>query len=385
MKKNIAILGSTGSIGTQTLDIIRHNPDFFDVYLLTANNNADLLIRQAREFGPEVVVLANADKYEAVRSALADLPIKVWCGADAIADAVSAPDIDMVVTAMVGYAGLLPTIRAIQAGKMIALANKETLVVAGELIMQLAREHEVPILPVDSEHSAIFQALLGERQRPEKILLTASGGPFRHLSAEELRHVTREQALCHPNWNMGAKVTIDSASLMNKGFEMIEAKWLFEMQPDEIEILVHPQSIVHSMVQFRDGSVKAQLGIPDMRLPISYALGITQRIPNEYPRVDFTAAPLTFERPDLERFPNLSYAFDAIRLGGDAPCALNAANEVAVAAFLRNEISFTDMSRLLYEVMSRHELSHEVALSTFVDTDSRTRRVAESLLPAFRR
>ncbi|WP_373813824.1 1-deoxy-D-xylulose-5-phosphate reductoisomerase, partial [Porphyromonas loveana] len=337
MKKNIAILGSTGSIGTQTLDIIRHNPDFFNVYLLTANNNADLLIRQAREFGPEVVVLANADKYEAVRSALADLPIKVWCGADAIADAVSAPDIDMVVTAMVGYSGLLPTIRAIQAGKMIALANKETLVVAGELIMQLAREHEVPILPVDSEHSAIFQALLGERQRPEKILLTASGGPFRHLSAEELQHVTREQALCHPNWNMGAKVTIDSASLMNKGFEMIEAKWLFEMQPDEIEILVHPQSIVHSMVQFRDGSVKAQLGIPDMRLPISYALGITQRIPNEYPRVDFTAAPLTFERPDLERFPNLFYAFDAIRLGGDAPCALNAANEVAVAAFLRDE------------------------------------------------
>ncbi|KGN77362.1 1-deoxy-D-xylulose 5-phosphate reductoisomerase [Porphyromonas gulae] len=384
MKKNIAILGSTGSIGTQTLDIIRLNPDLFDVYLLTANNNVDLLIRQAREFRPEIVVIANDQKYHLVQEALADLPIKVWCGAEAIADAVTAPDIDMVVTGMVGYSGLLPTIKAIEARKMIALANKETLVVAGELIMRLVQENQVPILPVDSEHSAIFQTLLGERQRPEKILLTASGGPFLHLTAEELQHVTREQALRHPNWNMGAKVTIDSASLMNKGFEMIEAKWLFEMQPDEIEILVHPQSIIHSMVQFRDGSVKAQLGIPDMRLPISYALGITHRIPNDYPRVDFTAAPLTFERPDLERFPNLSYAFDAIRLGGNAPCALNAANEIAVAAFLRDEISFTDMSRLLYEVMEKHELYREVSLPTFIETDSSTRRVAQSLLPKFR-
>lgn len=383
MKKNIAILGSTGSIGTQTLDIIRLNPDLFTVYLLTANTNADLLISQAREFEPEVVVIANESKYEYVSTALADYPIKVWCGSEAIADAVKVPDIDMVVTAMVGYSGLLPTIEAIKARKMIALANKETLVVAGELIMRLAQENEVPILPVDSEHSAIFQVLLGERQRPEKILLTASGGPFLHLSAKELEHVSCEQALHHPNWNMGAKVTIDSASLMNKGFEMIEAKWLFEMQPNEIEILVHPQSIVHSMVQFRDGSVKAQLGIPDMRLPISFALGITQRIPNDYPRIDFTSAPLTFERPDFERFPNLAYAFEAIRLGGDAPCALNAANEVAVAAFLRGEISFTNMSHLLYEVMSRHELSPKATLDTFIDTDSGTRRVAQSLLAKF--
>ena len=364
--KKILVLGCTGSIGTNTLSIVRNMPEDFCICGLSAHKNKESLAALSDEFGC-ASTLTSTDGVDGIRKLIET----------------TAPDV--IVNGIAGSAGLLPSKIAAESGVTLALANKETIVMAWHLIKAAADRHGCAIIPVDSEHSAIFQALLGERQRPEKILLTASGGPFLHLTAEELQHATREQALRHPNWNMGAKVTIDSASLMNKGFEMIEAKWLFEMQPDEIEILVHPQSIIHSMVQFRDGSVKAQLGIPDMRLPISYALGITHRIPNNYPRVDFTATPLTFERPDLERFPNLSYAFDAIRLGGNAPCALNAANEIAVTAFLRDEISFTDMSRLLYEVMEKHELFREVSLPTFIETDSNTRRVAESLLPKFRR
>ena len=380
MKKNIAILGSTGSIGTQTLDIIHLNPDLFDVYLLTANNNVDLLIRQAREYRPEIVVIANDQKYHLIQEALADLPIKVWCGAEAIADAVTAPDIDMVVTAMVGYSGLLPTIKAIEARKMIALANKETLVVAGELIMRLAQDNQVPILPVDSEHSAIFQALLGERQRPEKILLTASGGPFLHLTAEELQHATREQALRHPNWNMGAKVTIDSASLMNKGFEMIEAKWLFEMQPDEIEILVHPQSIIHSMVQFRDGSVKAQLGIPDMRLPIQYAFSFPDRLTLKGDRLDLFSQPLEFFEPDMERFRCLAMAYEAIEKGGNMPCILNAANEIVNEGFRKGQCSFLKMGEIIDETMQKVAFDATPSLDVYLQTDTEARRIASELM-----
>ena len=316
MKRNLAILGSTGSIGTQALEVVSEHPDLFEVYALTANNQVDLLINQARKYMPEVVVIANEQKYPELKEALEDLPIKVWAGSDAIAQVVQSEPIDMVLTAMVGYAGLKPTIAAIKAGKAIALANKETLVVAGELITALAVEHKVPILPVDSEHSAIFQCLAGEWENPvEKILLTASGGPFRTKTMEELAVVTKAQALKHPNWSMGAKITIDSASMMNKGFEMIEAKWLFGVTPEQIQVVVHPQSVIHSMVQFEDGAVIAQLGIPDMKLPISYAFSYPKRLHSKAPRLDFTQyATLTFEEPDMERFRNLAFALlDAVQ------------------------------------------------------------------------
>ncbi len=383
MKRNIAILGSTGSIGTQTLDIIRANGDELSAHLLTANNNFQLLIDQAREFLPDTVVIANREHYTTVCETLADLPIKVWCGAEAINDCVQAETIDMVITAMVGYSGLMPTLAAIRAGKTIGLANKETLVVAGELIMREADIHRVNIIPVDSEHSAIFQCLMGEAKRPEKVILTASGGPFLHHSLTELQHVTRAQALNHPNWSMGAKVTIDSASMMNKGFEVIEARWLFDMQPDDIEVLVHPQSIVHSMVQFADGSIKAQLGIPDMRLPIGYALGLTRRIANDYPRLDLTTQPLTFEKPDLERFPNLALAFAALRKGGNATCALNAANEIAVDAFLRDAIPFMSMNALLDSCMSRYEHITRPTLEQLMETDTAVRTMASEMLSRY--
>lgn len=383
MRKNIAILGSTGSIGTQTLDIIRDNPETLAAYLLTANNNYELLIEQAKEFLPDSVVIANPEFYPIVKEALAELPIKVWSGSRAIDDAVQAGPIDMVIAALVGYAGLLPTLSAIRAKKTIGLANKETLVVAGELVMREAANHRVNIIPVDSEHSAIFQCLMGEHTLPEKIILTASGGPFLHHSIEELRKVTKEAALKHPNWTMGAKVTIDSASMMNKGFEVIEAKWLFDMNPAQIDVLVHPQSIVHSMVQFNDGSVKAQLGVPDMRLPISFALGLTQRIKNDYPRVDLTQQPLTFEQPDLNKFPNLKMAFDALRIGGNATCALNAANEIAVSSFLNDQISFTGMSALLDYCMQHYHHINVPTLESLIETDSEVRLMAKEAVKKF--
>ena len=355
MKRKIAILGSTGSIGTQALEVIEEHPDMFEVYVLTAHHQVDLLIRQARRFMPEIVVIANERHYPRLKEALADLPIKVWGGADALAQVVQMKPIDMVLTALVGYAGLRPTIAALEAGKAIALANKETLVVAGELITTLAKEKNAPILPVDSEHSAIFQCLSGTwNNSVEKIWLTASGGPFRTKTPDELATVTKEQALRHPNWNMGAKVTIDSASMMNKGFEMIEARWLFDLPPEQIEIVVHPQSIVHSMVQFEDGAVLAQLGLPDMKLPIAYALSYPKRLKTAAPRLDFRQyASLTFEEPDMGRFRNLAYAFEAIRKGGNMPCILNAANEVAVAAFLEDRAGFLQMSDVIAQTMEK--------------------------------
>ena len=352
-KRQLAILGSTGSIGTQALEVVSEHSDLFEVYALTANNQVDLLINQARKYMPEVVVIANERKYPELKEALEDLPIKVWAGADAIAQMVQSEPIDMVLTAMVGYSGLRPTISAIKAGKAIALANKETLVVAGELIMKLAAEHKVPILPVDSEHSAIFQCLTGAYDNPiEKILLTASGGPFRQKTLEELATVTKAQALRHPNWTMGAKITIDSASMMNKGFEMIEAKWLFDVTPDQVQVVVHPQSVIHSMVQFEDGAVIAQLGIPDMKLPIAYAFSFPTRMRSMVPRLDFNQySTLTFEEPDMERFRNLAFAFEAARQGGNMPCILNAANEVVVAAFLQDRIGFLQMSDVIEQTM----------------------------------
>ena len=381
-KKQIAVLGSTGSIGTQTLDVVRANPGRFEVYLLTANNNAELLIGQARTFIPEIVVIGNEKKYPEVKEALEDLPVKVWAGIDAIVQAVQQPDIDMVVAAMVGYSGLRPTISAIKAGKAVALANKETLVVAGELVTRLAIENKVAILPIDSEHSAVFQCIVGERAEDvERLILTASGGPFRNFSAEQLVSVTSKQALCHPNWKMGAKVTVDSASLMNKGFEMIEAKWLFGMEPEKIEVVVHPQSTVHSMVQFVDGSVKAQLGIPDMKMPIQYALSFPERIKNNIPRIDFSACgQLTFEKPDLSRFPNLGLAYEAVRRGGNVPCVLNAANEVVVAAFLEDKISFPAMSKVIETTLARVDRIERPEYNDYVATDTEARNVARSLM-----
>lgn len=380
-KRNIAILGSTGSIGTQAVEIIRDNRDRFVAYALTANRNADLLIAQARLLEPEIVVIADEELYPKVKNALKDLPIKVWTGAQAISDAAAATDIDIVLTAMVGYAGLAPTLAAIEARKVVALANKETLVVAGSLIRSLATKANSPIIPVDSEHSAIAQCLVGEHNSIEKIILTASGGPFLHRTKKELASVTPEQALKHPNWSMGAKVTIDSASMMNKGFEMIEAHWLFDVKPSEIEIVVHPESIVHSMVQFADGSIKAQLGLPDMRLPISYALGLTDRVPNSYPRVDFTARPLTFLEPDLERFPNLTLAYEAVKLGGTAACALNAANEIAVEAFLQGRVPFLRMSDILEATMHHHTHIADPSLEDLIATDLEARHFASSKIP----
>ncbi|MCE5205706.1 MAG: 1-deoxy-D-xylulose-5-phosphate reductoisomerase [Porphyromonadaceae bacterium] len=378
-KRKIAILGSTGSIGTQALDVISRYPERFTAYALVANNQVELLIRQARTFLPEVVVIANELHYLKLKEALSDLPIKVWCGSSAIEDIVQDAGIDMVLTAMVGFSGLKPTIRAIKAGKAIALANKETLVVAGELITALALKYRSAILPVDSEHSAIFQCLNGEGDNKiEKILLTASGGPFRTYAKAALETVTKAQALAHPNWNMGDKVTIDSSTLMNKGFEMIEARWLFGVDPDQVEVLVHPQSIVHSMVQFEDGSVMAQMGQPDMHLPIQYAFSYPQRLASGIAPLNFIElAQLTFEKPDTERFPNLLYAYEAVRTGGNMPCILNAANEVAVSLFLQERIGFMQMSHLIEEAMQQASFVKEPSLDDYLHSDREVREMID--------
>lgn len=381
MKKQIAILGSTGSIGTQALEVVSEHPDLFEVYALTANNQVDLLVEQVHKYMPEVVVIANEQKYPELKEALEDLPVKVWAGHEAIAQVVQSGPIDLVLTAMVGYSGLWPTIQAIRANKAIALANKETLVVGGELITRLANEYKVPVLPVDSEHSAIFQCLAGEWNNPvEKVLLTASGGPFRNQSLKELAVVTKEQALKHPNWTMGAKVTIDSASLMNKGFEMIEAKWLFGLKPEQVQVVVHPQSVIHSMVQFEDGSVKAQLGVPSMKLPIAYAFSYPSRLKSKLPRLDFNQyGTLTFEEPDMERFRNLAFAYEAIRKGGNMPCIMNAANEVVVAAFLNDRIGFLQMSDVIEKTMEKASFILNPSYEDYVETDAEARRIASEL------
>ncbi len=381
-KKQIAILGSTGSIGTQALDVIADNDTLFEVYALTANNNVDLLIQQARKFRPEMVAIGNDKLYNQLKEALADLPIKVFAGNDSIAQVAEMQPIDIVLTAMVGYSGLKPTMNAIKAGKKIALANKETLVVAGELIGELATKNKSAILPVDSEHSAIFQCLAGEGNNPiEKLILTASGGPFRTKSMRELEHMTSAQALKHPNWEMGAKITIDSASLMNKGFEIIEAKWLFGVTPDQIEVVVHPQSIIHSMVQFADGSIKAQLGMPDMKLPIQYAFTYPDRLKTNFPRFDFNLySQFTFERPNLERFRNLGFAYYAMERGGNMPCILNAANEIVVAEFLRDKIGFLEMSDIIENVMAKAEFVAKPTYEDYVKTDEVVRRLTNELI-----
>jgi 1-deoxy-D-xylulose-5-phosphate reductoisomerase len=381
-QKRVAILGSTGSIGTQTLEVIRQHSSEFQVEVLTAQNNADLLIQQALEFNPNAVVIGNEALYPAVRDALIPQDIKVFAGQKAIAQVVEMETIDVVLTALVGYSGLIPTIHAIKAGKQIALANKETMVVAGEIITALAKENRVNIYPVDSEHSAIFQCLVGEFHNPiEKIILTASGGPFRGKDRAFLENVTKAQALKHPNWEMGAKITIDSASLMNKGLEVIEAKWLFGLQTDQIDVVVHPQSIIHSLVQFEDGSLKAQLGLPDMRIPIQFALSFPDRLKSDFERFDFMNYPqLTFEQPDLETFQNLQLAYDALAKGGNAPCTLNAANEVAVAAFLKEEVGFLEMSDLIDETLSKTEFILHPNLDDYVETDRRAREITEQLI-----
>ncbi|MTI40940.1 1-deoxy-D-xylulose-5-phosphate reductoisomerase [Fulvivirga lutimaris] len=374
-KKNIAILGSTGSIGTQALEVIRSHQDKFEVEVLTAQNNADLLIQQAVEFKPNTVVIGNEDLYDKVFSELDAHDIKVYCGEKALASVVEMDTIDLVLTALVGYSGVRPTIKAIESGKSIALANKETLVVAGELITKLAEEKGVNIYPVDSEHSAIFQCLVGEFHNPiEKIILTASGGPFRGKTREELLTVTKAQALKHPNWDMGAKVTIDSASLMNKGLEVIEAKWLFGLKADQIEVIVHPQSIIHSMVQFEDGSIKAQMGLPDMKLPIQFAMGFPDRLTSDFPRFNFTQYPaLTFEQPDMKTFRNLGLAFDALDQGGNMPCILNAANEIAVEEFLKDNIGFLEMSDVVEQCMSNIAFIKAPSYEDYVQTDREVR------------
>ena len=422
MKKQIAILGSTGSIGTQALQVIEEHPDLYEAYALTANNRVDLLIEQARKFLPEAVVIANEEKYLQLKEALSDLPIKVYAGADALCQIVESQPIDIVLASMVGYAGLRPTMNAIKAGKTIALANKETLVVAGELINALANQYRTPILPVDSEHSAIFQCL--EMNTPvEKVILTASGGPFRTYTMEQLQQVTKAQALKHPNWEMGAKITIDSASMMNKGFEVIEAKWLFGVRPEQIEVVVHPQSVIHSMVQFEDGAVKAQLGMPDMRLPIQYALtwpgrvaavaepldllscppltfhapdyvafpclalpiqyafSYPERVKSSFERLDFAkVTDLTFEQPDTKRFRNLALAYEALHQAGNMPCIVNAANEVVVAAFLKDNISFLGMSDVIEKTMGRVAYIKEPSYEDYVATDAEARCIAEELI-----
>lgn len=381
-KKQIAILGSTGSIGTQALQVIAEHADRYEVYALTANTSVDLLIIQARQFQPEVVVIADETKYKQLQEALADMPIKVYAGEDALCQVAQSEPIDMVLTAMVGYSGLKPTMSAIRARKAIALANKETLVVAGELINELAQQYRTPILPVDSEHSAIFQCLAGEVGNPiEKLILTASGGPFRTFTAEQLQHVTKAQALKHPNWDMGAKITIDSASMMNKGFEVIEAKWLFGVTPEQIDVVVHPQSIIHSMVQFADSSIKAQMGLPDMRLPIQYAFSYPDRLPASFERLDFTkCSTLTFEKPDTTRFRNLALAYEAMAQGGNMACILNAANEVAVASFLQEKVGFLAMSDVIEKTMQTVNFIHRPTYDDYVATDAEARRVAAQLI-----
>lgn len=384
MKKQIAILGSTGSIGTQALQVIDEHPDLFEAYCLTANNRVKELAEQARRYNPAAVVIANEDKYEELKSLLSDMPdIKVYAGKQAIDEIVEAGPIDMVLTAMVGFAGLSPTIHAIKAHKKICLANKETLVVAGELICELSKKYRAPIIPVDSEHSAIFQSLVGEGDNEiEKILLTASGGPFRNFTKEQLATVTKADALKHPTWHMGAKITIDSATMMNKGFEVIEAKWLFGVPADKIQVLIHPQSIVHSAVQFADGAVKAQLGVPDMRLPIQYALTYPDRIHLNEDRLDLFKQPLEFFEPDLDKFRCLALAFEAIKKGGNMPCIVNAANEIVNRGFLEDKCGFTQMSDIIEKTMSRVSFSSAPDYDTYVSTDAEARRVATELLGA---
>jgi 1-deoxy-D-xylulose-5-phosphate reductoisomerase len=375
MKKRIAILGSTGSIGTQTLEVIAQNPEHFEVEVLTANNNLELLAEQARKFQPNVVVITNSCHYEALQEALKDEPIKIYAGREAASQVVQMETVDLVVTAMVGYSGLIPTVNAIKAGKDIALANKETMVVAGEIINQLAIAHKVNIYPIDSEHSAIFQCLVGEfNNEIEKIYLTASGGPFRGYSPEQLATVSKADALKHPNWEMGAKITIDSASLMNKGFEVIEAKWLFGLKPEQIDVIVHPQSIIHSIVQFRDGSMKAQMGLPDMKLPIQYALNFPERLPSKFKRFNFLDYPkLTFEQPNTKNFRNLALAFEALHRGGNMPCILNAANEVVVQAFLTEKIGFMQMPEIIEQVMEKATFVKIPSLEDYMQTDKEVR------------
>lgn len=381
MKRKICILGSTGSIGTQALEVISQHSDQFEAYVLTAGSNADLLIKQARQFNPCAVVIADETRYDLVSQALSDLPIQVYTGSDALCQVVTMEPIDMVLTALVGFSGLKPTISAIKSHKTIALANKETLVVAGELITRLCTEHNVAMLPVDSEHSAIFQSLMGEHSSIEKIILTASGGPFRTYSPDEMLHVTATQALKHPNWEMGAKITIDSASMMNKGFEVIEAKWLFDIEPERIQVVVHPQSIIHSAVQFEDGAVKAQLGMPDMRVPIQLALSYPQRLKSSFPRIDWWDMPdLSFERPDLNRFPCLALAYEATRRKGNAPCVLNAANEVVNLAFRQERCAFLQMADIISEALARVPYIENPTLEDYLATDAESRRVASQLL-----
>jgi 1-deoxy-D-xylulose-5-phosphate reductoisomerase len=379
-KKKIAILGSTGSIGTQALQVIEEHSELYEAYILTANNSVGKLVEQARKYLPEAVVIANEIHYSTVCDALADLPIKVYAGADALCEVVQDDNVDIVLASMVGFAGLRPTISAIKAGKMIALANKETLVVAGGLINNLITQYKVPVIPVDSEHSAIFQCL-EPGNRIEKILLTASGGPFRKFSKEELKSVTKAQALAHPTWNMGDKITIDSATLMNKGFEVIEAKWLFGLTPEQIEVVVHPQSVIHSMVQFEDGAVKAQLGVPDMRLPIQYAFSYPQRLNASFNRLDFKKIKeFTFEQPDTDRFPCLALAYEALRRGGNMPCIVNAANEIVNRAFIEDKISYNKISEIISLSMEKIPFSNDSSLETYLDTDRETRKYAKSLI-----
>jgi len=381
-KRNIAILGSTGSIGTQALDVVRSHSDKLAVEILTANNNSELLIQQAIEFKPNAVVIGNEDKYQEVFDALDPHDIQVYAGINAIADVVTFPSIHMVLTAMVGYAGLLPTIKAIESGKHIALANKETLVVAGEIIMDLANKNNVEIIPVDSEHSAIYQCLVGETYTSiEKIYLTASGGPFRGKKLEDLAHITKAQALKHPNWEMGAKITIDSASLMNKGLEAIEAKWLFGLEPEQVDVIVHPQSIIHSIAQFEDGSMKAQMGLPDMKLPIQYALGFPKRLKSDFERFNFLNYPsLTFEQPDKDTFRNLALAFEAMYAKGNIPCIMNAANEVVVDAFLKDRLGFLQMSDVIAECMQKVKKIKKPSYEDYVASDNETRSLALELI-----
>ena len=381
IKKRIAILGSTGSIGTQALEVIEANPDLFEVEVLTANNSVELLIEQAIKYQPNAVVIGNEAKYKMVADALSSHPIKVYAGTKAIEQVVEMETIDVVLTAMVGYSGLLPTINAIKSNKVIALANKETLVVAGELITALSREHRAPIIPVDSEHSAIFQCLVGEMNSIEKVILTASGGPFLHTDIDKLKTVTRADALKHPNWSMGAKITIDSASMMNKGFEVIEAKWLFDVTPDQIDVVIHPQSIIHSMVQFEDSSIKAQMGLPDMKLPIQYAFTFPERVKTDFKRLSFKDYnTLTFLEPDTTKFRNLAFAFEAMRKGGNMPCILNAANEVVVDAFLKGRIGFLEMSDIIEKVMCRASFINKPTLADYCETDTAVRQLTTSLI-----
>ena len=381
MKRKICILGSTGSIGTQALQVIEEHSDLFEAYVLTAGNNADLLIEQARKFLPCAVVIADESKYAYVSEALSGLPIQVYAGSEALCQVVAMEPVDMVLTALVGFSGLRPTISAIKARKPIALANKETLVVAGELITALCKENNVPMLPVDSEHSAIFQSLMGEESPIEKLILTASGGPFRKFSLDEMKNVTAAQALKHPNWDMGAKITIDSASMMNKGFEVIEAKWLFDVDADKIQVVVHPQSIVHSAVQFQDGAVKAQLGAPDMRVPIQLAMSYPVRLESSFPRIDWwDMQDLTFERPDMERFPCLAMAYEAIRRGGNAACVVNAANEVVNLAFRQEKCGFLQMAEIIQKTLDKVAYIKEPTLEDYLETDRIARLTATEFL-----